>query len=96
MILADTAFGTVELLHGIRKLKYHAVTGVPLTVNLDGRVLRHLHKQGQQVRLVGLKFPVTVSCITSSVIKASWRNVLFYLLEPLKLPLLVVVSVDGR
>jgi len=33
MILADTAFGTVELLHGIRKLKYHAVTGVPLTVN---------------------------------------------------------------
>jgi len=32
MILADTAFGTVELLHGIRK-KYHAVTGVPLTVN---------------------------------------------------------------
>jgi len=28
---------------------------------LDGRVLRHLHKQGQQVRLVGLKFPVTVS-----------------------------------
>jgi len=26
--LADTAFGTVELLHGIRKLKYHAVTGL--------------------------------------------------------------------
>jgi hypothetical protein len=28
---------------------------------IDGRVLRHLHKQGQQVRLVGLKFPVTVA-----------------------------------
>jgi len=62
MILADTAFGSVEFLHGIRKLKYHAVTGVPIDRNLlDGRVLRHLHLQGQQVRLVGLKFPVTVS-----------------------------------
>ena len=28
MILADTAFGSVEFLHGIRKLKYHAVTGL--------------------------------------------------------------------
>lgn len=28
MILADTAFGSVEFLHGIRKLKYHAITGV--------------------------------------------------------------------
>lgn len=28
---------------------------------VDGRVLRHLHQQGQQVRLVGLNFPVTVS-----------------------------------
>lgn len=62
MILADTAFGSVEFLHGIRKLKYHAVTGVAIDRKLiDGRVLRHLHKQGQQVRLLGLKFPVTVS-----------------------------------
>lgn len=62
MILADTAFGSVEFLHGIRQLKYHAVTGVPIDRKLlDGRVLRHLHKQGQQVRLFGLKFPVTVS-----------------------------------
>jgi len=28
MILADTAFGSVEFLHGIRQLKYHAITGV--------------------------------------------------------------------
>lgn len=61
MILADTAFGSVEFLHGIRQLKYHAITGVAIDRKLiDGRVLRHLHKQGQQVRLVGLKFPVTV------------------------------------
>ena len=61
MILADTAFGSVEFLHGVRKLKFHAVTGIAIDRKLlDGRVLRHLHKQGQQVRLVGLKFPVTV------------------------------------
>ena len=62
MILADTAFSSIEFLHGIRKLKYHAVTGIPINRKLiDGRIVRHLHKQGQQVRLVGLKFPVTVS-----------------------------------
>lgn len=62
MILADTAFGSVEFLHAIRKLKLHAITGVPVNRKLvDGRVLRHLHKQGQQIRLVGLKFPLTVS-----------------------------------
>ena len=61
MILADTAFGSIEFLHGIRKLKYHAITGISLSRKLvDGRVLRHLHRQGQQVYLVGLKFPVTV------------------------------------
>lgn len=62
VILADTAFGSVEFLHGIRKLKYHAITGLAINRKLvDARVLRHLHKQGQQVRLVGLKFPLTVS-----------------------------------
>ncbi len=62
IILADTAFGSIEFLDGVRKLKYHAVTGVAINRKLiDGRVLRQLHKQGQQVRLVGLKFPVTVS-----------------------------------
>ena len=62
IILADTAFGSKEFLHGIRRLKYHAVTGVAISRKLtDGRLLRHLHKQGQQVNLVGLKFPVTIS-----------------------------------
>ena len=38
------------------------MTGVAISRKLaNGRVLRHLHKQGQQVRLFGLKFPVTVS-----------------------------------
>ena len=62
MILADTGFGSAEFIHGIRKLKHHAIIGVAISRTLiDGRSLRHLHKQGQQVRLVGLDFPVTVS-----------------------------------
>lgn len=45
IILADTAFGSVEFLHGIRQLKYHAVTGLAINRKLvDGRVLRNLHK----------------------------------------------------
>ena len=62
IILADTAFSSREFIHGVRQLKYHAVTGVALNRKLvDGRALRLLHKQGQQVHLVGLNFPVTVS-----------------------------------
>ncbi|MEA5569317.1 transposase, partial [Anabaena sp. UHCC 0399] len=62
IILADTAFGSVEFLEGIRQLKYHAVTGVSISRKLaDGRLLRRLHQPGQQVYLFGLKFHVTVS-----------------------------------
>jgi len=62
MILADTAFGSVEFLHGIRQLKYHAITGVRCNRQLvNGRCLKLLHKKGQQLRLLGLKFAVTVS-----------------------------------
>jgi hypothetical protein len=62
IILADTAFGSVEFLEGVRQLKYHAVTGVSISRKLaDGRFLRRLHQQGQQVYLFGLSFPVTVS-----------------------------------
>lgn len=43
--MADTAFGSVEFIHNVRKLRYHAVTGVAINRKLvDGRVLRHLHK----------------------------------------------------
>lgn len=62
MILVDTAFGSVEFLHSIRNLKYHAIAGVRCDRQLlDGRRLTQLYKRGQQVRLVGLKFPVSVS-----------------------------------
>jgi hypothetical protein len=62
MILVDTAFGTVDFLHTIRKLKYHAIAGVRCDRQLiDGRSVSDLYKRGQQVRLVGLKFPVCVS-----------------------------------
>ena len=62
MILADTGFGSAEFIHGIRELKYHGIIGAAVSRTLvDGRSLRHLHKQGQQVRFVGLDFPVTVS-----------------------------------
>jgi hypothetical protein len=62
LILVDTAFGSIEFLTGIRKFKYHAIAGVRYDRQLqDGRSLRQLHKPGQQVRLVGLKFPVTIS-----------------------------------
>lgn len=62
IILADTAFGSVEFLHAMHQLKYHAITGLSSGRKLvDGRPLRLLHKPGQQVWLVGLKFPVSVS-----------------------------------
>jgi hypothetical protein len=61
-ILADAAFGSVEFLQGIRRLKFHAIVGVSSTRRLiDGRCLRSLHNKGQQVRLVGLNFPVSIS-----------------------------------
>jgi hypothetical protein len=62
MILVDTAFGTVDFLQGIRQLKYHVIPGVRCDRQLiDGRSVCDLYKRGQQVRLVGLKFPVSVS-----------------------------------
>lgn len=62
LVLADTAFGSIEFLQGVRKLKYHAITGVRCDRKLaDGRSMSQLHKRGQQVRLVGLKFPISLS-----------------------------------
>lgn len=55
LVLADTAFGSVEVLHGIRRLKLHAFTRVRCDRRLsDGRQFCNLHKAGQQVRLEGL------------------------------------------
>jgi hypothetical protein len=62
MILVDTAFGSIEFLHGIRQLKYHAIAGVRCDRKLeDGRMVAQLYKRGQQVKLVGIKFPVSLS-----------------------------------
>lgn len=62
LVLADTAFGSIEFLQGVRQLKYHAITGLRCDRKLaDGRRLAQLHKRGQQVRLASLKFPVSLS-----------------------------------
>jgi hypothetical protein len=62
LVLADTAFGSIEFLQGVRKLKYHAITGLRCARRLaNGRRLAQLHKRGQQVQLAGLKFPVSLS-----------------------------------
>lgn len=62
LILVDTAFGSIEFLEGVRKLKYHVIAGVRCDRKLaDGRSVARLYKRGQQLRLVGLKFPVSLS-----------------------------------
>jgi hypothetical protein len=44
MVLADTAFGSVEFLQGIRKLRYHGVVGVRCDRKLvDGRKVSSLY-----------------------------------------------------
>ncbi len=62
LVLADTAFGSNDFVKRVRQLKHYAIVGVPYNWKLeDGRRLTQLHKPGQQVRLVGLKFPVHLS-----------------------------------
>lgn len=61
-VLADTAFGSVEFLQGIRALKLHAITGVRYDRKLsDGRQLFQLHKPGQRLHLKDLSYPVTIA-----------------------------------
>ncbi|MBW4574806.1 MAG: transposase [Aphanothece sp. CMT-3BRIN-NPC111] len=46
MVLADTAFGSVEFLQEIRHLRYHAVVGVRRDRKLvDGRKVSSLYKR---------------------------------------------------
>ena len=62
MVLVDTAFGSVEFIHGVRSRKYHVIAGIACTRKLiDGRCVAQLHQRGQQLHLRGLKFPVSVS-----------------------------------
>jgi hypothetical protein len=62
MVLADTAFGGVTFIEGVRQLGYHAIVGVRCDRKLqDGRTLRGIHKAGTQVRLEGLNGVVTIA-----------------------------------
>ena len=62
IILADTAFGSVDFLKRVRKRRYAAIVGVRYDRKLaDGRQVCDLCKRGQQVRLDGLSFSVTIS-----------------------------------
>ena len=65
MVLADTEFGTVEFLTAVRKRRWRAVVGMRCTRLMDtGKPLKSLYrhaKRGQQVRLVGIDLPLTVS-----------------------------------
>lgn len=62
IILADTAFGSVEFLQAMRQRRYPVIVGVRYDRKLsDGRQVCDLGKKGQQVKLDGLSFPVTIS-----------------------------------
>jgi len=62
IVLADTAFGSVEFLKAMRKRRYSLIVGVRCDRKLaDGRRVENLVKKGQQVKLEGLAFPVTLS-----------------------------------
>ena len=61
-VLCWYLFLSVEFLQKVRKLKYHVIAGVRCDRKLqDGRTVGDLAKRGQQVRLTGLKFPVSIS-----------------------------------
>jgi hypothetical protein len=61
-ILADTGFSSVEFLKGVRKLKHHAIVGIPKNRKLeDGRAIRDIGEKGQQVKLTGFDGAVTAS-----------------------------------
>ena len=62
MVLADTAFGGVEFIEGVRKLRHHLIGGVRCDrILTDGRAVAALHKAGSQVRLKGLSLVVTIA-----------------------------------
>jgi len=62
-ILADTGFGSIEMLKWVRKRKnFHAIVGIRSDRRLkSGSQVSHVAKRGQQVYLHGMNFPVTLS-----------------------------------
>lgn len=65
IVLADTEFGTVEFITAVRKRSWRAVVGMRCNRKLeDGRTLKQLYrsgKRGQQVHLLGMSNPLTIS-----------------------------------
>jgi Transposase DDE domain len=62
MVLADTGFGSVEFIQGVRKLRHHLIVGVRCDrILADGRSVSALHKAGSQVQLKGLPIGVTIA-----------------------------------
>jgi len=65
IVLADTEFGTVEFLKAVQKRRWRAVVGMRCTRLMEnGKPLKSLYRQakrGQQVQLVGINAPLTVS-----------------------------------
>jgi hypothetical protein len=65
IVLADTEFGTTEFLQAVRNRGWRAVVGMRCTRKLqDGRNLKQLYRhsrRGQQIKLEGIDFPLTVS-----------------------------------
>jgi Transposase DDE domain len=61
-VLADTGFSSIEFLKGVRKLKHHAIVGIPKNRKLeDGREIQTIGKKGQQVKLSGLEETFTAA-----------------------------------
>lgn len=63
-VLGDTAFGTIELLQWVKtRPRLEAVVGIRRDRRLvtPGRSVQDVARRGQQVSLLGLKFPVTLS-----------------------------------
>jgi hypothetical protein len=61
-VLADTGFSSVEFLKGVRKLKHHAIVGIPKNRKLeDGRTIKTIGDKGQQVKLSGFEETVTAA-----------------------------------
>ncbi|GAB4379698.1 MAG: hypothetical protein Kow00121_34340 [Elainellaceae cyanobacterium] len=62
IVLANTAFGSVEFLKAMPKRRHSVIVGVRCDRKLaDGRQVCDLAKKGQQVRLEGLSFLVTIA-----------------------------------
>jgi hypothetical protein len=62
LVLADTGFGSVLFIEGVKRRGHAGIIGVRCDRRLaDGRSVQQLVHKGQHLRLDGLKFPVSIS-----------------------------------